>query len=443
MNYKKVMPIFLAVALFGTAAYSVNSRVEIQQDYKAAITEARSYAEKGIEKDALAAYGEAISLKPDLDTYLEAGKVYMDHQDYTGARKWYRTMSNRFPKEPETYLYGIELYLAAERYPQAFEVYDEYQGRELHSDAVEEAMDSIRYRYSMSGSYEDVGVFGLTSKTAPVSHNGLWGYVDSDLSYHIPFIFKEAESFTSYAAVVDEEGNPYYIDTEGNVRINSKLIEEADPKFGAVKKFGPIQSSLILAYNGKVWNYYQEDSLDLLCGGYKKALPIGNGVGAVSKDGKKWALLDASGKEITKFSYDEILADQKQIIAQSGVIIAGQSGKYVLLDTAGNQLSKTKYEDAKAFNDNTYAAVRKDKYWSFIDTEGKEVLTGKYEDAESFSYGLAAVKQGGKWGFIDTEGNLVIPCLFEDAKPFMANGMAFVKGEKDTWQLLKLYLYNH
>ena len=108
-----------------------------------------------------------------------------------------------------------------------------------------------------------------------------------------------------------------------------------------------------------------------------------------------------------------------------------------------NKISNTKYEAAHLFNDDTYAAVRTDKGWTFIDTDGKEVFKNTYfDDARSFSNGYAAIKKDGKWGFINAEGKIVIECQFEDAKEFNASGCAFVKTE-DIWRMILLYSHNY
>lgn len=438
------MPIFLAAALFGTAAVSVNGRIETQRAYETALTQAREYADKGIVVNAVEQYRTAISINPTLTAYLEAGQVYLDNGDLSRARKWYKNnLKKEFPKEPETYLFGINVYLANNNYRMAFDVYDDYQGRGLYSEAVESAIDAIRYKYDLVGSFEGVSAFSGSSKTAAVRHADLWGYVDSEMTRKLPYIYQEADYFSTYAAVKDADGNPYYIDTAGNVIINEAVILDADPEFERVVAFKCIQSNMLLAYNGEIWNYYDAGDMHKLFGGYKNAMPIANGVGAVSKDGKKWALISNKGEELTDFIYDEVLADAKSIICRNGAIIVRIDDQYMLVDKAGTQIGNKTYDGARAFNDNSYAAVKYGGEWRFIDAEGNEYLRNKYKEVKSFSNGLAAVKQNGKWGYINTAGKLVIPCEFLDAKPFNTNGVSFVKVDNNTWKMLKLYQYNH
>ncbi len=129
-SYKKIMPIFLVALLVLTVFYSVQSKAGVQSDYRSALTLARDYAEKGIVTDAISQYETAYELNPTVEILLEAGEVYLDNGDYNSAVKWYSNeLLTNYPKEAETYLYGITVYLDLENYRSAYEVYDEYQGR--------------------------------------------------------------------------------------------------------------------------------------------------------------------------------------------------------------------------------------------------------------------------------------------------------------------------
>ena len=442
-SYKKVMPILLVIALIGALAFCLNSRAEKHDAYEAAISQAREYADKGLVKDAMASYEEALSISPTLETYQEVGQYYLDREDFSGAEDWYNRMASAFPREAATYEYGIKVYLMVEDYDSTFDIYDKFQKRKLESAEVKELIEPYLYQYVIVDDYLDVHAFSGTTKTAAVRNERGWGFVTSQGSTALPFTYKEADYFSTYAAVVDKDGNAGYIDEEGNVKINEAVILSSDPDFGKVVRFQALQAGHILAYNGKVWNYYNEETYEKEFGGFKNATPIGNGVGAVSLNGKDWALIANDGSMITDYKYGEVLMDSRSIIARADSLIVKEGNKYYLVDKQGNRVGSAAYEKACAFYDNTYAAVYDGKKWSFVDASGKAVIEGKFEDAKSFSFNLAAVKVDGKWGYIDNKGKLVIPCEFLEAGPFSTEGVAFVKTEEGSWQLLKLYQYNH
>ena len=129
---------------------------------------------------------------------------------------------------------------------------------------------------------------------------------------------------------------------------------------------------------------------------------------------------------------------------RGAAVLVRQDGVYRLLDkTTGQPIGSSTYEDARAFNENSLAAVKKDGRWIFLSETGEETDLGDFEDAKSFSAGVAAAKQNGKWGYINQAGEWIIQPQFEDAKAFCASGVAFVKTDEETWNLLMLYRFHH
>ncbi len=443
-SYKKIMPLFLVALLAITVLYHFQDKAKMTAEYDTALETARNCAEKGIVTDALAQYATALEIRPSLELCLEAGQVYLDNNDLAGAKKWYTSqLLADYPKDAETYAYGLSLYLAQDNYRKAFGVYEDYQTRGLNSEAVETLMDTIRYKYDLKGSFTEVTPFSNLSGTAAVQYNGAWGYVDATGEKEISYQFLRAGVFSEYAAVTMADGSAAYIDQEGNQKINEAFILEKDPEFGTVREFRDIQSKLILASNGKVWNYYSLSTFEKVMGGFADAYPVVNGVGAVKNTAGKWALISANGTLITEYTYDDVVADEKNVISRTNAILVKSAEGYILVDRQGTRIGTGVYQDARGFQDTSYAAVKKNGTWLYVDPQGTELEVGKYEDARSFSNGLAAVQSGGLWGYIDMTGELVIPCTFLDAGPLHSAGVAFVKPTNDQWRLLSLYSYNH
>lgn len=443
-SYKKIMPVILAFALIGSVIYSFQNRAERRQQYDSTLAQARLYAEKGIEKDSLEQYQAALALEPSLQVYLEAGEVYLNHQDRRGALSWYKdTLLSNYPEEAATYLYGLRVCAEWEDYTQLFSIYKEYEKRELHSDDVEEFIKKFQYTYSLSGIYEDVGVFGVSSGVAAAKYDGRWGYIDAEGKRKVSYSFDSAGMFGDYAPVMTQDGRAIYIDMSGDEKINENFILEKDPVFGSVSEFRNLYSNMILACNGTEWNYYSLGTFEKRFGGYADALPVANGVGAVSRDGVTWALVADDGTLLTDFIYEEILADEKEIMCRDDVLLARLDGAYILINSQGQQVGANRYTNARPFLETTYAAVEKNGKWLFVDMAGEEHDLGDFEDAKSFSCGMAAVKRDGKWGFIDSSGEMVIENLFYDAGPFGNQGACFVKTSPDQWELLRLYRYQN
>lgn len=444
-SYKKIMPIFLIVALFGTMFYSLNSRMQAENEYETTLALARDYVEKGVVEDAVAQYEIALEQNPTLEICLEAGYAYLNSEELTYAKKWYENqLLEKYPKQPETYLFGIETYVAMGNENSAFAVYEEYLNRELYSEEVEDAIKPILYSYDLTGDFVEVQPFATSNDFAAVRYQEDWGYVDTTGRRKLDYVYVEAETFSAYAAVVDRSGNASYIGSDGVVHINENFILENDPDFGKVEIFRCIQSDMILAYNGDVWNYYSASTYEKLFGGFEDAYPITYGVGAVKNASGDWGIVKSDGEMLTDYIYDEILMDERDITCRTAAVIVRDGSDYILLDrNTGNQIGNTEYDDACAFYDSTYAAVKKGNTWLWVDETGTEMNLGEYDNAKSFCNGFAAVEINGKWGYIDIEGDLVIPCEFMDVGPFHTTGVAFVQMEDMSWRLLSLYRYNH
>lgn len=443
-KYRVILPVVLPLALAISVLYLARSRLDTSAEYRAYLQAAQEYAEKGVVSEAVASYQAAIGLQPRLETYLALGELYLNEQEYRTAANWYEDeLLAAYPNAPETYAFGIRVKLAQGNAKEAFEVYDLFQKRGLSSDEVEQAIHTVWYSFDLKGDYAEVKGFSNLAELAAVKIKDTWGYVNTKGSRVIGNLYQQAGNFASLAPVVDQEGEAYFIDTNGEIKLTAAYFQEQDPELSQVTQFGDIQSGLIPACDGTVWNFYDAETYQKRFGGYKAVLSVANGVGAVSADGSSWALIDQDGQQLTGFDYRGFAADNKGVICRTNAIFAQKNGAYWLLDKTGQLISETGYEDACAFNDTSLAAVQKNGRWLFVSDTGEEQDLGDFEEAKSFSSGVAAVKQGGKWGYINTAGEWIIEPQFTGAEAFFSAGCAFVETEEGRWQLLLLDRYNH
>lgn len=439
-NNKVLMPVFLTFALLGSAVYSLQEQSKAQAAYDAAVAQARDYAEKGVPLEAIEQYQNALGMRPSLELCLEAGEVYLATENKSGAESWYETeLLAAYPKQAQTYLYGMKNCAKWGKYSELFSIYREYQDRGLHSEEVEQLAKEYQYTYFLGGDYQEVGAFSRTTKVAAVRYEDRWGYVSAAGKKKGGYIYSAAGQHSELTPVVDGSGRAFYVDAEGGEKINENFILEKDPDFGTVTRFLEAYSGLLPAFNGEIWNYYDQETFEKRFGGYADALPVANGVGAVSEDGEKWALIGTDGQLITGYEFDEVLADERNVVCRNDVLLVKQGGEYLLVDAKGKQVGTGVYEEASPFYGSGLAAVKRDGKWLFIDSGGKEHDLGDYEQAQSFFNGMAAVKRDGLWGYINESGELAIDFTFLDARAFSSSGSCFVMTAPDRWQLLRLY----
>ncbi len=99
-----------------------------------------------------------------------------------------------------------------------------------------------------------------------------------------------------------------------------------------------------------------------------------------------------------------------------------EKGLYGYADGAGRVFIAPRFREARDF-DGSLAAVCLPQGWGFINRRGVLVAGGWYDEVRDFSEGRAAVKKDGFWGYIDSAGNTIIHCTLDEAGDF-AGGKA-------------------
>ena len=237
--------------------------------------------------------------------------------------------------------------MAREEIKKAFQIYDLMKDHRLVSETAEALMNSIRYSFSLSERYEDVGAFSNLSGLAAVRSEDLWGYVGRDGGWVISNGFLEAGIMGDTAPVVGKDGEAFFIDMEGNRKINASRYEENAPDFGKIKSFIGEESGFVVASNGDEIAFFEVESGKKVFGNYRLATIMSNGVFGASEDGQNWALIDQKGNEITEYKYQKILTDKKGNPCRNNAVIVKENGKYRLIDLYGSPISSEEYEDAE------------------------------------------------------------------------------------------------
>lgn len=431
-NYKNLVPILLIV-LFAASVYMLfDTRVAQASTYRQTLEDAREYRAQGIWVDAESRYKYALEQQPSLELYLELGEMYLESDQGKKAVAWGETITKDYPTEAAAYEYLMEVYHSRLDHAACFELAEVMAKRSVSSKKVDEIMSKIEYTFFCNGSYTNVGIY--SGGLCPVEIKEKWGYINQTGKVQIKAYFSYAGPFIGdLAPVLDAEGEPFFIDTEGN---RKHVVLGVDN----VVRLELIEREMFPLFNGEKWGFYNLDH-EHVFGSYDDVSALGNGIAAV-KTGDYWSLVDRSGKDLTGKTYLDVQMDDKLVCYRNERLFVSDGEVYRMIDSTGKQVGKLTFEDARIFNDTTYAAVEINGKWGFVDNSGKLVIDAQFEDARSFSNKLAAVKQGGKWGFIDMKGNMVIAPQFDDARDFNSSGCVFVL-DRGYWGLLKLYKYNH
>lgn len=427
-NYRKAAPLLL----IGFIVLAIYSRVTELQDketqYYNYIEEARNYREGKIYIDAFEQYQNALNMKNTFAVCEEIGEMFLEAEDEERIKSWGEYMIEAYPEEVAGYEYLIQEYCSNGQYDKCFSLYEVVQKRKLYSETLAATMNSIKYAYKLgNGKYEYVSEY--VGEYCYYLLEGMYGYCTGSGKTLLENEYREAAPFCEeLAAVQDENGEFYFIDIEGNRRMNV-------PKEIEVTKVGCFsENSYAVGTEGKM--YYANSEGELILGPYEDATTF-NYERAAVKEGGLWYLIDASGNKLSE-GYLEFAVDEKDVIYRNNVIFAKTEEGFVCINGEGERITKQIYEDARMFLDASLAAVKLDGKWGFIDNTGNIKIAPQYEDAKSFRNNLAAVKLDGLWGYVDSDGVIAIAPTFSEANSFNTSGYTFVTLESGKWAILQL-----
>lgn len=432
-NYRIVAPLLL----IGFVILSVYTRFteigEQQAIYDGYLQQARTYREGKIYTDSMQQYQNALDMKLTLEVCKEVGEMLLEEGKGAKIKSWGEYLTETFPKEVAGYEYLVNYQMTRQDYEECFELYDIVQRRGLSSDTLTETINRIRYAYELdSTDYIYVSEYSFSYCyfiDEDDEEDNLYGYCDVNGKKLSKTKYLQAGAFgREYAAVQDETGEFYFIDKEGNRRLNV-------PKNIEITKVGFLSSNRYpVGTEGKM--YYADLQGNLVLGPFEDVTTF-NGQSAAVKENGLWYLIDLDGNKLTD-GYLDFAKDVKEIIMRNNVVFAKTDKGYVCLDAQGKAVTKEYYEDARCFLDTTYTSVKINGKWGYIDNTGKVQIEPQFEDAKPFSNGLAAVKMNDLWGYIDSTGQIVIDPVFLDANSMNEAGNAFVLTDDNEWNLLEL-----
>ena len=433
-GYKFLIPVFIIVLYAGSIYTLYSQREKLEKEYNGCLSAARTYREQEIFVDAEAQYMQALELKPSVELYVEIGEMYEETEQRQKLEKWGDEILSEYPEEIEGYDFMMKIYMKKNDYVSCFGIYDTVNSRKLSSPYINEQIDEIKYKYYMSGEYEDVKIYN--EDMCLVRNSDKWGYVNTMGSRSVSLSYIKAGPFSGgLAPVVDIKGDAYYIDTAGNKKFVLTGVDN-------VCELTNAENNVLGVYNGESWGFYNPSG-EWLFGEYDDVSSISTGVIAVEKDGF-WNVIDIAGNLLSEDEYYEIAMDENRMVYRNDRLFVRTDKKYYMADNTGRRIGEYEYDNADLFKDNTLAAVEIDGKWGFTDKDGNIKIEPVYDKARSFSNGFAAVEIDGKWGFIDMDNNIVIEPEFDGAKDFNSNGCAYVYDRtEEVWRLLILYSYHH
>lgn len=159
-----------------------------------------------------------------------------------------------------------------------------------------------------------------------------------------------------------------------------------------------------------------------------------NGLVCLIKN-KKYGLVTATGKPVTKFEYDYItwFDDVRNRLINYACV--EKNGKYGLIDTTGALIIPINHNGLIwAYDDSTFF-VNGEKEKLLIDRSGKKLLAGSYTDIFEMTVDdnapwLFTVSQNDKTGFYNRRTKILMPPIYDDISASMLKGFLVTECEK-------------
>ena len=425
---KKILSLILCLLLVVTWAYVLKQTVDdtsTEKKLKAYIAENEK---KQLYKNVVTGYKELIAYEADIKNYKALAESYRNLGDLDAYEEALKRVISLFPEDNEAYCKLMEFYQQKKDHRSAIDIYGSLPESLKDSDRIEKVFEKSRYAYGfLSSAYQSIS--DMICGNSVVFNGVAYGFINSSGSEVIEPRFQAANIYVNGNTGANVDGKWYIVDSDGD------KVSTSDDKFSFIGSLGK-NGYAPAVLNGKAG--YVDFSLKKYKFDYSYTGSFMEGIAAVKK-GEKWALIDEDLNMITDFIYDDIKLEEG-FCTKNGYVFAKKDGAYILLDKNGKRIGKESFEDAKLFEKDEPAAVKKENMWGFVDTEGKIKIKYQYEDAYSFHMGLAPVKEGNTYRYINEKGAVKIMTEFNDARPFNENGIAVVKNG-ELYRLIQMYIY--
>jgi hypothetical protein len=300
--------------------------------------------------------------------------------------------------------------------------------------------------------------------------NNKWGYLNKNGIEVIVAKFEDARDFNNgFAAakqgdswgLIDKKGNwkiqPKYFDLGYTFRYNQiQFIEKTSRNYGIININGEtvlpadyytvrIAAKFLVPSKRKGfssnYDYFLFNSKGTKLIPEACDLVIEDSIAdfAAVKRGKKWTIIDASGKILQDSLKD---AEVKAVGLNLIVLKQLSTNKYGICDKQGKMIVDfDSYTNISLDNDGFLLVTETKTAWGstnslygLLDKTGKVILPAKYSYMGGPANGMILLKdtEAKKYGYADFAGKIVIPFKYTDANHFQSSGLAVVRLENSS-----------
>lgn len=283
-----------------------------------------------------------------------------------------------------------------------------------------------------------------------IRKTGFLGYVNFAGKSVIPPQYKFATPFSNGLALVQRNGQYYYIN-----RNNDKITD-----IFQYTRLCP-DSLLRPIKHGDLWGYLDQNYQSKIPYQFEEANDFYEEVAVVKKNGK-WGYINRTGRMYLETNYVEVRHFHEELAAvlvhvndssekwgfidKSGEMVIKptfsyvgdfhfgrafvyENEKYGFIDKTGKIRIPFQYSKADNFKNEGWAKVQEKGKYLWIDTLGQKAINVDLEitNMTHFKNGFARVMIGEKWGAINRKGEVKVPVIYDMLSDFEPFGLAIVK----------------
>ena len=430
---KIILPMILIAALCLSWFSFLSGTISTYADYRVCIGEAEKSIEAGLYEQGIEYYKKSLEFKLSEGTYKKIKEIYdkLYYEEHTAfIRNLYledmAVASEAFPKNALFWEEQIKLNIDALNYSKAYTTVKQALNFGASSKTLDKLYNQLLYMvrtdYKLYTDYK-TALNGYIS----VFDGNVWTVID-----------ETGEAITSqykFIGLINDDGKGLYTNSIDTRILDSKEITRA--RFNIVVEdagyYNENSDLLPVKIDGK-WKYMNSKG-SFVGNEYEIAGSFYNNE-AVAYTGKKWILIDNTGKETELKGIEDIKLDLYGCHIQNGVVIAKESGKYYFYDENFKKKGDFSADDIDICIDGKTVAFKKGDKWGFVEVSGKIIIEPQYTNARSFANGYAAVcSENNLWEFLNDEHKLCIDYTYKDALYFNSNETCLVSTTENTVQL--------
>ena len=295
--------------------------------------------------------------------------------------------------------------------------------------------------------YEKANFFN--SGIALVMKNGIWCYIDKAGNVlKTPNVDRYYDFQNEGVAIFKQNNAMGLIDTTGTIIVdpqfskiekfvNGHAVVGNNNMYGIIDSKGeiivPLEYDKIGHYHPKVIWASKGGNYGLINNGIFKPIDKVNEIWdftagsdlTVAKRKGKFGFINSQGEWVIEAKYKEAKS------FNIGFAPVGDGKKWGIIDETGKLVMPYRFDDIKSYGNNGLAAVMIGKQWGFMNRKCAVVIPLKYQItpglpglvsdsmyASGFFFGAVRVKSKGNWGFLNKKGELIGDRWFQNAEPF-------------------------